>query len=128
MMRPVLLLLVAVFAASAIYRFQIEARTRAAEKELAELERAETELEAAVERARLHVEVLESASRLTELNDQHLALGTVRSGQLLGDRDFAEVIGVPAPAPERPLDPNADIIGNAIGMSEPSLLRKGASE
>lgn len=127
-MRPVTILLVLALAAAAMLRFQIEAKTRAAEQRHAELERTERELRAAVERARLHVEVLESASRLTVLNQQHLALGTVKSDQLLADRDFAEVIGLPRPAPEKPLDPHADIIGNAIGMSGPDVLSEGDAE
>ena len=116
-------LLVFFLVVAAAARFHAEAQVRESEREIARLDRRAAELASEIERAELDVEVLESASRLSKLNSSRLALGTVRAEQLLDDRGFAEVIGLPATGEaEKKVPAGADIIGNAIGMADPSLL------
>ncbi|MEM9422968.1 MAG: hypothetical protein AAF986_10800, partial [Pseudomonadota bacterium] len=71
---------------------------------------------------------LESAGRLSELNADHLALRTVRAGQLVDDRDVASVIGLDAPQKPAAVPVDADVIGNAIGMIDPLLAEKAVRE
>lgn len=116
-------ILVALLVVAAAARFHAEAQVRESEREIARLDRRAIELASEIDRAELDVEVLESASRLNKLNSSHLALGTVRAEQLLDDEGFAEVIGMPSTGEaKKKLPAGADIIGNAIGMADPSML------
>lgn len=121
-MKYLSLVLVFLLVATAAGRFYAEAQVRQSAKEIARLEREAAYMTANIESVRLDVEVLESAGRLSKLNASHLALGTVRAEQLLDDRGFAEIIGLPTETKvESPLPEGVDIIGNAIGMSDPAL-------
>lgn len=127
-MKYIAIFLALLLAIAAAGRFHAEAEVRKSQREIERLEREANLLSGEVEQARLDVEVLESASRLSDLNAKKLALGTVRAEQLLDDRGFAQVIGLPTEEIKSPVAPNADIIGNAIGMADPTLTEKAVSE
>jgi hypothetical protein len=127
-MRIAPFILVGLLGLAAAGRLHAEAQVRESERELARLADARAEVTQSIERTRLDVEVLESAGRLHELNGSHLRLRAVRAEQLLSDRDFAEVIGLSPLADDALIDPDADIIGNAIGMSDPSLAERVVAE
>lgn len=123
-MKYLAILLAALLVTVAAGRFHAEAQVRKSEREIERLDRKASELSADVEKARLDVEVLESAGRLSKLNASKLALGTIRAEQLLDDRGFAEVIGLPSEGIESPVAPSVDVIGNAIGMVDPTMTEK----
>lgn len=117
-MKVVPLVLTGVVVAAAAGRFYAEAEVRRSEQALSALQQTRAEVEYQIGEARLHKEVLESAGRLSELNAERLALGTVRSEQLLDEREAAQVLGLDAPTLLPAVTPEADTIGNAIGMAE----------
>ncbi|RFB04353.1 hypothetical protein [Parvularcula marina] len=127
-MKYIAIFLTLILALAAAGRFHAEAQVRKSQDEIDRLDREAERLGAEVEKARLDVEVLESASRLSKLNSSKLALGTVRAEQLLDDRRFAQVIGMPTEEIESPVAKNADVIGNAIGMADPTLTEKAVNE
>lgn len=130
MMKVMTFLLVGLLVLAAAGRFYAEAQVRESEREIARLEERAGALTGEIEKVRLDVEVLESASRLSKLNSSRLALGTVRAEQLLDDQEFARVIGLPAEETHKEslVPANADIIGNAIGMADPALAIKAVGE
>lgn len=121
-------LLPVLLVAMALGRFYAEAEVRQSERTLAQLSEQKIMLEREIDRVRLDVEVLESATRLRELNEEYLALRTVKAEQMVDDQVLAEVIGVDVPEKPSLVPQNADIIGNAIGMIYPSLTEKVATE
>ena len=127
-MKFVTMSLVALLAVAAAGRFHAEAKVRQSEIELDRLAEQKEDLNRDIDRVRLDVEVLESAGRLTELNADRLALRTVRAEQLVDDSEFAGVLGMKAPEKPSPVPANADVIGNAIGMADPSLTEKAVQE
>ena len=115
---PALCLLLAAAAAG---RYHAEASVREARSELSSVRSALSQEEERERRLRMEVEVLESASRLTSLNEQTIGLGAARPEQMTTREDFATMIGRPAPR-ERRIDAQADTIGNALKMSDPDAI------
>lgn len=127
-MKIVSVLLTGILVIAAAGRFNAEADVRAKRAILAETQAQVRGAEDAVARVRLDVEVLESASRLSALNNQHLSLRTVRAEQLVDKRAFAQMVGAEVPALERVVPANTDVIGNAIGMADLRLAARMAEE
>jgi len=123
-MRIITLALSGLLAIAAAGRYNAEADGRQREQSLDQVKREIATVEQDVAKARLDLEVLESASRLSELNSTQLQLKTVRSGQLLDEQTFAGIIGVSAPVRDAQLPPDADVIGNAIGMADMRLAAR----
>ena len=123
-MRIILALLIIATAGSSAFRFLTEAEIQGLERKRSLLIAKEEALVSDVQQLELSVEVLESARRLSELNASHLTLGTVKSGQLLDDRAFADVIGMDESPIPNDLGPESDVIGNMIGMVDPNLGEK----
>lgn len=119
---PVLLSGLLVLAAAG--RFNAEAEVREKERALDDLRADISAAERDVAQVRLDVEVLESATRLSELNTEHLKLRTVRAGQMVDERDFARLVGVEAPARPRAVPESSDVIGNAISMADLRLAAR----
>lgn len=116
--------LLAILAAVAVGRFRAEAEVRRGELELARIDQQQAEVRREIDRARLDVEVLESATRLRELNQEHLSLRTVNAAQLVDDRAFAAVLGVPQDDAPPVVPSDVDIIGNAISMADPAIAAR----
>jgi cell division protein FtsL len=116
-MRFLTIFLCVMLAATAIGRFRAEAAHRSTFGELraTQGERAAAELEE--HRLRLEVEVLESATRLGEVNAQTVRMAPARPEQFEGEADFAAAIGREISRPGTPFA--SDTIGNAIAMSDP---------
>ncbi|MGV6819476.1 MAG: hypothetical protein ACWA5T_03145 [Parvularcula sp.] len=123
-MRIITLALSGLLALAAAGRYNAEADVRQREQALDQIKRQIEGVEQDVAKARLDLEVLESASRLSELNSTQLRLKTVRPGQLLDEQTFASMIGVAAPVRDAQLPPDADVIGNAIGMADMRLAAR----
>ncbi len=127
-MKIIPFVLTGLLALAAAGRFHAEAEVRGQRVALSAVAEEKREVEADIERVRLEVEVLESAGRLSELNADHLTLRAVRAGQLVGDHEVAGVIGLKAPERPAVVPVDTDVIGNTIGMLDPTLLETGGRE
>lgn len=127
-MRIVPLILIGLLVLAAAGRYYAEAQVRQRQQELARLQETREQTLSEIDSLRLDVQVLESATRLRELNDQRLDLVSVRAEQLLTPVDLARLVGMVDLDEPDVLPPEADIIGNAIGMADPVLAEQARSE
>lgn len=112
---PILCLLLAV---TAVGRFRAEAAHRAVAHDLSGLRSDRADAELSEHRLKLEVEVLESASRLGDVNGRTVRLSPARPDQLKSQSDFAGSIG--REAVRQGASDRSDVIGNAILMADPA--------